>query len=59
MGIVRKTFKLVFGEFLDGQRRDEEYRREFSEKRKQFDAELKQTQDRIDSVRESIRRTKQ
>lgn len=59
MGIVRKTFKLVFGEILDGQRRDEEYRREFSEKRKQFDVELRQTQDRIDSVRESIRRTKQ
>lgn len=59
MGMVRDSFKLILGQLKESQHQDEKYHREFAEKRKQFDNELKQSQKRIDSIRDSIQRTKQ
>jgi hypothetical protein len=58
MGMIRDSIKLVFGQLSESQNQEEKYRHNLSEKRKQFDIELKKSQDRINDVRSSIQRTK-
>ena len=58
MGMIKDSIKLVFGQLRESQNQEEKYRHDLSEKRKQFDIELKESKDRINDVRSSIQRTK-